>query len=80
MSFGSDFGWGGQPGYGLRRRVVTENGVVRGVLAPGEWKMIGRDRVVLIHGPQEEVEYGALDLRCLCTQGQTPSFKLPKSQ
>ena len=50
------FRLGGQPGYGLRRRVVTENGVVRGLLAPGEWKMIGRDRVVLIHGPQEEVD------------------------
>lgn len=47
---------GGQPGYGLRRMVITESGVRRIELARGEWKATGRDRVILIHGPKKELE------------------------
>lgn len=47
---------GGQPGYGFRRMVISENGVRRMELARGEWKSIGRDRIILVHGPSEEIE------------------------
>jgi DNA invertase Pin-like site-specific DNA recombinase len=47
---------GGQPGYGLRRMVINEKGVPRGQLARGEWKVVSTDRVVLVPGPQEEVD------------------------
>lgn len=47
---------GGVPGYGLRRLLVDQNGNVKGELKRGEEKNIATDRVVLGHGPSEEVE------------------------
>jgi len=47
---------GGQPGYGLRRKVINEKGISRGELAPGEWKVISTDRVILVPGPREETD------------------------
>ncbi|AMN39062.1 site-specific recombinase [Rhodoplanes sp. Z2-YC6860] len=47
---------GGPPGYGLRRSLIDQSGAAKGELARGEQKSIQTDRVVLVPGPQEEVE------------------------
>ncbi len=47
---------GGPPGAGLRRLLIGPDGSPKGTLAPGEWKSIASDRVILIPGPPEEVE------------------------
>jgi len=47
---------GGPAGYGLRRRLIDQNGTAKGELAVGEHKSIQTDRVVLIPGPPGEVE------------------------
>jgi DNA invertase Pin-like site-specific DNA recombinase len=46
---------GGQPGYGLRRLLVSPDGQRKQSLAPGERKNIADDRVVQIPGPPDEV-------------------------
>lgn len=46
---------GGAPGFGLRRMLVDERGNHKGLLERGEHKSIATDRVVLVHGPEEEV-------------------------
>jgi DNA invertase Pin-like site-specific DNA recombinase len=45
----------GAPGYGLRRLLIDSNGVHKGILAPGEFKSIASDRVILIPGPPGEI-------------------------
>jgi DNA invertase Pin-like site-specific DNA recombinase len=50
------FRQGGSAGFGLRRQLVDQSGVVKGLLARGQWKSIATDRVVLIPGPPNEVE------------------------
>lgn len=50
------FRQGGPPGFGLRRMLRDVNGHHKGILDRGEHKSIQTDRVVLIPGPQEEVE------------------------
>jgi DNA invertase Pin-like site-specific DNA recombinase len=47
---------GGQPGFGLRRLLLDQNGAAKCVLKPGERKSIATDRVILIPGPSEEIE------------------------
>ena len=47
---------GGSAGYGLRRLLVDQNGLAKGILARGEWKSIATDRVVLTLGPADEVD------------------------
>jgi DNA invertase Pin-like site-specific DNA recombinase len=47
---------GSAPGYALRRCLVDGNGSHKGELAPGQWKNISTDRVILIPGPSHEVE------------------------
>ncbi len=46
---------GGQPGYGLRRLLVSRDGIEKGILAFGERKSIASDRVRYAPGPPEEV-------------------------
>jgi DNA invertase Pin-like site-specific DNA recombinase len=50
------FRQGGSPGFGLRRMLRDVNGHQKGILDRGEQKSIQTDRVVLVRGPQEEVE------------------------
>ena len=50
------FRQGGHAGYGLRRRLVDQNGNPKAILAFGEQKSLQSDRVVLEPGPVEEVE------------------------
>jgi DNA invertase Pin-like site-specific DNA recombinase len=50
------FRQGAVPGYGLRRLLVSADGIPKQVLAPGERKSIANNRIVLVHGPAEEVQ------------------------
>ena len=47
---------GGMAGYGLRRLLVDDHGAVKAELARGERKSLQTDRVVLVPGPDREVE------------------------
>jgi len=47
---------GGMAGYGLRRMLIDQNGNAKGELAIGEQKSIQTDRVILVLGPEEEIE------------------------
>jgi DNA invertase Pin-like site-specific DNA recombinase len=47
---------GGPAGYGLRRQLVDQSGLAKAELVRGEHKSIQTDRVVLIPGPEEEIE------------------------
>ncbi len=47
---------GGHAAYGLRRLLLSDKGVAKGELKPREIKNIFTDRVVLIPGPQQEVD------------------------
>jgi hypothetical protein len=55
-------GSGGRPGYGLRRMLVSPEGNAKQLLAVGERKAIMSDRVILVSGPEAEVELVARDL------------------
>jgi len=46
---------GGPAGFGLRRTLIDEHGVIKGLLNRGEHKSIQTDRVILTPGPAEEV-------------------------
>ncbi|HUQ71690.1 MAG TPA: recombinase family protein [Planctomycetaceae bacterium] len=47
---------GGAPGFGLRRLLINLAGEPKGVLARGDYKSLQTDRVVLVPGPDEEVQ------------------------
>lgn len=47
---------GGLAGFGLRRMRVDQSGQEKGILGPGEHKSISTDRVILVPGPQNEIE------------------------
>ncbi|QDV25890.1 recombinase family protein [Aureliella helgolandensis] len=47
---------GGPAGFGLRRMLISQAGVEKGPLARGERKSLQTDRVILVPGPDEEVE------------------------
>lgn len=49
------FHQGSRPGYGLRRRLLDQNGADKGPLATGEQKRLTTDRVILTPGPPDEV-------------------------
>lgn len=50
------FRQGGAPGYGLRRMVIDEFGNRKQILERNQHKNIQTDRVILVPGPQEEVD------------------------
>lgn len=50
------FRQGGPAGYGLRRQLVDETGFPKAELTRGEQKSIQTDRVVLVPGPDAEIE------------------------
>src|SRR2546423_152086 len=47
---------GGPAGYGLRRMLISITGDEKGVLKRGEHKSLQTDRVVLVPGPEEEIQ------------------------
>ena len=50
------FRQGGMAGFGLRRMRIDQNGTAQGILNFGEHKSLQTDRVILVPGPDEEVE------------------------
>ena len=50
------FRQGGPPGYGLRRQLIDRDGNSKGLLRRGERKSLQTDRVILVPGPDQEVE------------------------
>ena len=52
----SGYKLGGAAGYGLRRLLVSRDGVPKQILANGERKSLATDRVIYTPGPLEEVE------------------------
>jgi DNA invertase Pin-like site-specific DNA recombinase len=50
------FRQGGTPGYGLRRLLIDEQRKPKFQLAPGERKAIQTDRILLVPGPDHEVQ------------------------
>ena len=50
------FRQGGIAGFGLRRMRVDQNGTPQGLLAIGQHKSLQTDRVILVPGPDDEVE------------------------
>jgi DNA invertase Pin-like site-specific DNA recombinase len=47
---------GGPAGFGLRRVLIDQNGAIKGELSRGEQKSLQTDRVILMPGPDEEVQ------------------------
>lgn len=47
---------GGPAGYGLRRMLIDEQGKHKGTLKRGEHKSLQTDRVILVPGPQNEID------------------------
>lgn len=47
---------GGLCGYGLRRLLIDENNIPKGILGFGQRKSIQSDRIILVPGPDEEVK------------------------
>jgi DNA invertase Pin-like site-specific DNA recombinase len=47
---------GGPAGYGLRRQLIDQNGTPKAELVRGEHKSIQTDRIILIPGPDQEIE------------------------
>src|SRR5450631_1639631 len=50
------FRQGGPPGYGLRRQLIDRDRNPKGLLVRGERKSLQTDRVILVPGPELEVE------------------------
>ena len=47
---------GGSAGYGLRRMLVDEHGQTKTILERGQQKSLQTDRIILVPGPDEEVQ------------------------
>jgi DNA invertase Pin-like site-specific DNA recombinase len=47
---------GGPAGFGLRRRLIGQDGTEKGDLSRGEHKSLQTDRVILVPGPPDEIE------------------------
>nr|WP_262690606.1 recombinase family protein [Kordiimonas aestuarii] len=50
------FRQGGPAGFGLRRMLIDETGMQKGVLKRGQHKSLQTDRVILVPGPEHEQE------------------------
>jgi len=50
------FRQGGSAGYGLRRMLIDQAGTPKGILKRGEHKSLQTDRVILVPGPDSEIE------------------------
>jgi DNA invertase Pin-like site-specific DNA recombinase len=47
---------GGPAGYGLRRQLIDQRGAPKAELVRGEHKSIQTDRIILVPGPEQEIE------------------------
>ncbi|WP_413658695.1 recombinase family protein [Nitrobacter sp.] len=64
---------GGPAGFGLRRTLIDEHGVIKGCLERGEQKSIQTDRVILMPGPDEEVNLVREIYQAFVHQGRSES-------
>lgn len=62
---------GGPAGFGLRRVLVDERGAVKAELKRGEQKSLQTDRVILVPGPDEEVQTVRWIYSRFLTQGRS---------
>jgi DNA invertase Pin-like site-specific DNA recombinase len=60
---------GGPAGFGLRRMLIDEHGNPKGELRRGEHKSLQTDRVILVPGPDEEIETVRWIYRAFAEQG-----------
>lgn len=67
------FRQGGAAGYGLRRVLVDQSGAAKGVLDRGQQKSIATDRVILVPGPDEEVDVVREVYRLFVEHGRSES-------
>ena len=67
------FRQGGVAGYGLRRMLVDHQGNEKGLLDLGEHKSLQTDRVVLVPGPEDEVETVQWMYKAFVREGRTES-------
>ena len=65
------FKQGGAAGYGLRRMLIDQAGQQKGLLKLGEHKSLQTDRVVLVPGPEEELETVQWIYRTFLNEGKT---------
>jgi len=65
------FKQGGTAGYGLRRMLIDQAGQQKGYLKLGEHKSLQTDRVVLVPGPEEELETVRWIYRTFLEEGRT---------
>jgi DNA invertase Pin-like site-specific DNA recombinase len=65
------FHQGGHAGYGLRRQLVDLDGNAKGILLLGQWKSLHSDKVILVPGPQLELDVVAWIYRSFIDGGMT---------
>ena len=65
---------GGVPGYGLRRLMISADGQKKKILRTGEIKGVRTDRVILIPGPAEEVQWVREMYRLLIEENRSPYY------
>lgn len=65
---------GGIAGYGLRRMVVDANGHPGAVLKDGQHKYLQTDRIVLVPGPQKEIQTVRWIFRQVAHKGAKPTW------
>lgn len=65
------FRQGGAPGYGLRRQLIDRDRNPKGLLERGERKSLQTDRVILVPGPDLEIETVRQIYHFLVVQGKT---------
>ena len=66
------FKQGGLAGYGLRRLMISSDGVRKQLLSKGEVKCLQSDRVILVPGPPEEVDLVREIYRLAVEEERTP--------
>ena len=64
---------GGAPGFGLRRMLINQAGESKGLLSRGECKSLQTDRVVLVSGPDNEVQHVRRIYELFTQQGKQES-------
>ena len=65
------FKQGGTAGFGLRRMLIDQSGERKAMLKMGEQKSLQTDRVVLVRGPDEEVEIVQWIYRSFINEGKS---------
>jgi DNA invertase Pin-like site-specific DNA recombinase len=67
------FKQGGTAGFGLRRMLIDQSGQRKAMLKMGEQKSLQTDRVVLVQGPDEEVQIVQWIYQAFIVEGKTES-------